>query len=94
MDCARVIFSQHAFTRMFARSISPEWVTRATKFGEVIADYPDDQPFPSCLLLYIEKEKALHVIVAKDEQNGDCHIITAYWPDTRLWEDDFRTRRT
>jgi hypothetical protein len=73
MDCARVIFSQHAFTRMFARSISPEWVTRSTKFGEVIADYPDDQPFPSCLLLYIEKEKALHVIVISSQPIGPIH---------------------
>ncbi len=78
---------------MFARAISPDLVERAANFGEVIADYPDDQPFPSCLLLYVEQGHALHVVVGKNEQNGDCFVVTAYWPDILLWSDDFRTRR-
>jgi len=93
MDCSRVVFSQHAFTRMFARSIPPDLVTRAIRSGEIIAEYPDDQPFPSYLLLYIEHKKALHVVVGKDEREGACYVVTAYEPDIKLWNDDFRTRR-
>ena len=93
MDCSSIVFSQHAFTRMFARSIPPELVTRAVNSGEIIAEYPDDQPFPSYLLLYIEHEKALHVVVGKDKQDEICYVVTAYWPDIDLWNDDFRTRR-
>jgi len=93
MKCKKVVFSQHAFTRMFARSISPEFVTRAVSSGEIIAEYPDDQPFPSYLLLYLENEKALHVVIGKDEQDEACYVITAYWPDIKIWNDDFRARR-
>jgi len=93
MDCSKVVFSQHAFTRMFARSISPELVSRAVGSSEIIAEYPDDQPFPSYLLLYFEQEKPLHVVVGKDEHDGACYIITAYEPDIKLWNDDFRSRR-
>jgi len=93
MDCRRVVFSQHAFTRMFERSISPELVTRAISSSEIIAEYPDDQPFPSCLLLYVEQGKPLHVVVGKDERDGACYVVTAYEPDIKLWNDDFRTRR-
>jgi hypothetical protein len=78
---------------MFARSITPELVARAVSLGEIIAEYPDDQPFPSFLLLYFEYEKPLHVVVGKDEDDGACYIVTAYEPDIKLWNDDFRTRR-
>lgn len=93
MYCRKVIFTQDAFTRMFARSITPELAARAVESGEIIAEYPDDQPFPSYLVLYIEQGKALHVVVGKDGQDETCYLITAYWPDIELWSDDFRTRR-
>jgi hypothetical protein len=50
---------------MFAGSITPELVARAVGSGEIIAEYPDDQPFPSFLLLYFEGGKPLHVVVGK-----------------------------
>jgi len=45
------MFSRHAFERMFQRGINPDAVAQLVANGEVIADYPDDQPFPSALLL-------------------------------------------
>lgn len=78
---------------MFARSVPPELVTRAINSGEIIAEYPDDQPFPSYLLLYFEQGRPLHVVVGKDESDGACYVVTAYEPDIKLWNDDFRTRR-
>jgi len=78
---------------MFARSISPELVARAVHAGEVIASYPDDQPYPSVLLLFVEATHALHIVVSMDEAEEICHIITAYWPEPDLWSDDFKTRR-
>ncbi len=80
---------------MFERSISPELAARAVHSGEIIAEYPDDQPFPSFLLLYFEQGKPLHVVVGKDTSaiDGACYVITAYEPDIKLWNDDFRTRR-
>ena len=74
-------------------SIPPELVARAIGSGEVIIEYPGDQPFPSYLLLYFEDGKPLHVVVGRDEQDGACYIVTVYEPDIKLWNNDFRTRR-
>lgn len=89
----RIVFSQHAFTRMFEREISPDVVKRAAQMGEVIENYPDDQPYPSVLLLYFEAGRALHVVAGVNEAESTCHIVTAYWPDPALWSADFTVRR-
>jgi len=78
---------------MFEREISPDTVKRAAQNGEVIESYPDDQPYPSALLLFFEEGKALHVIAGVNEAQSTCHIVTAYWPDPKLWKADFKTRR-
>ncbi len=93
MKCNNIVFSQHAFTRMFEREISPEVVKRAVQKGEVIEDYPNDQPYPSVLLLSFEDGRALHIVAGVDEATSTCHIVTAYLPDPNLWSADFRTRR-
>lgn len=61
--------------------------------GEVIADYPDDQPYPSCLLLGFADSTPIHVVVARNPVDGECVVVTVYVPDTDLWTDDFKTRR-
>ena len=60
--------------------------------GEVIKQYEDDKPFPSCLLLgFSVNNKYLHVVLASDGNN--LHIITAYYPNADEWEPDFKTRK-
>jgi len=93
MKCRNIVFSQHAFTRMFEREISPEVVKRAAQTGEVIEDYPDDHPYPSVLSLYFEEGRALHIVAGTNEAESACHIVTAYWPDPKLWSADFNVRR-
>lgn len=51
MDCSTLRYSRHAFERMFQRGIPPDAVTQIIAEGEVIADYLEDQPYPSVLLL-------------------------------------------
>lgn len=94
MHCRRVDFSGHAVRRMFERSIAMDEALAAIAAGEVIEEYPEDTPFPSVLLLAWIKERALHAVVAQDRESGNCYLITVYPPDPRLWEPDFRTRRT
>jgi len=52
MDVRRIIFTQHAFVRMFGRGIPPAVVKRGVRTGEIIENYADDQPFSSVLLLH------------------------------------------
>jgi hypothetical protein len=93
MDCAEIIYSGHAVRRMFERNLVPAEVRIVIDHGEIIADYPDDQPFPSFLLLGWSRSRPVHVVVAWDKLHGKCFVVTAYIPDLELWQADFRTRR-
>jgi len=93
VDGWQVKFSGHAIRRMFERSITKADVVDVIRSGEVIEDYPNDTPFPSCLLLGWIERRPLHVVIGKDEKTGTIHAITVYHPNPLLWSSDFRTRR-
>ncbi len=44
MDYAAIKFSGHAVRKMFARAVSIDDVTGLVRHGEIIKEYPDDQP--------------------------------------------------
>ncbi|MBM3302668.1 MAG: DUF4258 domain-containing protein, partial [Deltaproteobacteria bacterium] len=88
-----VLFSGHAMRRMFERSIGPSAVTEVIRLGEVIEEYPDDEPFPSRLILGFVQGCPLHVVVAIEADSKTCYVVTAYDPDPDLWQNDFKARR-
>ena len=93
MKCKHVSFSRHAVERMFEREIDKAGVIEVLRTGEVIAEYLDDKPYPSYLLLgFITSSRPLHVVVAREDDF--CHVITAYDPDLSLWELNFKKRRS
>jgi len=94
MDCKRVKYTGHALRRMFERGITSDDLSQLLLRGEVIEDYPTDQPCPSCLLLAQAGGRPLHAVVARDPHTGVCSIVTVYEPDPQLWTPDYRTRRT
>lgn len=88
----RVIITVHAQERLRQRGIRAKDVRNCVMTGEIIEQYPDDFPFPSCLIFgKTVNGKVLHV-VASDEGTGS-RIITAYYPDNVKFEDDLKTRR-
>jgi len=93
MECHRLSFSRHAITRMFERGLSVSDVRDVIAHGDAIASYPDDQPYPSTLLLGYSGKRPIHVVVAQAPADGACFVITAYEPDPAVWTDDFRRRR-
>lgn len=93
MDCKTLHFSRHAFERMFQRGINPDTVEQIIAEGEVIAGYPDDQPFPSVLLLGFYGSKAVHAVVARELATGSCYLVTIYLPDPAIWDESFKRRR-
>lgn len=90
MDCKRVVFSGHAVQRMFERGIGRDDVLAVIAQGETIAEYADDKPYPSRLLLGAVGAKPLHVIV---EAAALCIVVTVYEPTLERWSGDFRTRK-
>lgn len=92
-DFKQVLFSGHAVRRMFERGLNKDDVLGIVRGGEVIADYPHDEPYPSCLLLGFVRDRPVHVVLAHESETDTAVVVTAYEPDPRLWSDDFRTRR-
>jgi hypothetical protein len=93
VDCQNLTFSGHAIRQMFLRRISESDVQSVVAYGEVIEDYPDDNPFPSCLLLDFVKGMPIHVVLSYDVETSSCCVVTAYVPDPKIWDDSFRSRR-
>jgi hypothetical protein len=88
----KLIFRKHAIMRMFERGIRDEDIREVLLSGEVILDYPNDTPYPSRLILGWVNENPIHVLVAQTEDN-QMVVITAYYPDPKLWESDFKRKR-
>ena len=93
MDCATLRYSRHAFERMFQRGIHPNAVTQIIAKGEVIADYPEDQPYPSVLLLGSHTGQPVHAVIAQEPETGNCYLVTIYRPDPTIWDETFKQRK-
>ncbi|WP_026767768.1 DUF4258 domain-containing protein [Selenomonas ruminantium] len=83
-----ISWTNHVLQRLIQRGIHTSDVVEAIMTGEIIEDYPDDYPYPSCLVLGSNK---LHVVCGVGE--GRLWIITAYSPTPDKWESDLKTRR-
>ena len=87
-----ILFSNHALERIRQRGIKQRDIRNCIMTGEIIEQYPDDFPFPSCLIFGIDIDGKVMHVVASDE--GTCsRIITAYYPNTEKFENDLKTRK-
>lgn len=93
MQVEHLIFTAHAVRQMFSREIRTQAVREVIRSGTPVAEYSEDRPHPSCLLLGFIEKRALHVVLAVDESTLTGYVITAYWPDPDLWTADFKTRK-
>ncbi len=85
--------TKHMTKRFRERGIILKQVRCALLNGEIIEQYPNDYPFPSCLVLsFLDGKTPIHVCVGLGDDNK-LWIITAYYPDTIEWEEDFKTRK-
>ena len=90
MDCNKLFFSGHIISQMFKRNISVDDIIGILENGEIIMSYPDDKPYPSYLMLGFQNKRPLHLVVAKDNQTGQCIMVTVYEPDKNSWSLDFK----
>lgn len=82
-----IVVTGHCLKRMVERDIELSEVRRAIMEGEIIEEYPEDYPYPSCLIL----GRGLHIVAGQGD--GVLWLITVYRPDLRQWESDLKTRR-
>ena len=84
-----IVITKHSLKRLIERGIELARVKQAIMHGEIIEDYPEDYPYPSCLILGMAER--LHVCAGVGD--GCLWLITAYEPDPAKWETDLRTRK-
>ena len=92
IEQSKIKWSTHCLERMQERDISRSDVINCLLKGEIIEDYPDDFPHPSCLIFgYTVNNNVIDVVVGNDWEY--IYIITAYFPSNTKFEDDLKTRR-
>ena len=93
-DCR---FTDHARREMETEPfgvIRVQEILRALETGEIIEEYPQDEPYPSCLVLGRTTEgRPLHIVCAPVRSERRLVIITTYQPDPTRWDTEFRRRR-
>jgi len=89
----RIRITDHADEEAQADNLSFEEIFISVLQGEIIEDYPDDEPYPSCLI-YGEtfSKEPIHSVWAYNKKNKWTVLITVYRPDPNRWI-DWRTRR-
>lgn len=91
-----VLYSAHARREMLTDEfglITDQEVGEAAASAEMLEEYGDDRPYPSCLLLgWTVSGRPLHLVAACDEAEPRVFVVTVYRPDPGRWE-EYRRRR-
>jgi hypothetical protein len=88
----RIEVTSHILLRFQQRNISYDEIKEVIMSGEIIEEYPNDYPYPSCLLLgYTSNNRVIHIVVGMSETK--LWLITAYQPNPEQWSADFKVRK-
>jgi len=87
-----IIFPPYVLKRMIERNIPVDAVRDVLENGEVIEEYPADEP-PRYLMLGWSGVRPIHVVGEDDPLTGETTAVTVYEPDTKVWKDNFTVRR-
>lgn len=88
----KIRWTNHVIIRLLQRNITQGDIEKALLSGEIIGEYKNDYPYPSCLVYGIDlMGEILHVVCGTSE--CELWIMTAYYPDSKEWEKDLKTRK-
>ncbi|MCX5813966.1 MAG: DUF4258 domain-containing protein [Proteobacteria bacterium] len=91
-EVGKIIFRTHAIKRMFQRRINEKDVRSVLETGEIIEMYPDDTPYPSCLILGWMANRPIHIVAADNIADNETIVITVYEPERDKWSPNFKRR--
>ena len=88
----KIIWTVHIVRKLQERGVFQNSVFHAISNGQIIEQYPDDYPHPSCLIFGRDiNNNPLHIVIGCDGMI--LYLITAYQPDNEHFEDDFISRK-
>jgi len=90
IESGEILISHHARVRMFERNISTDELIAIISSGEIIEEYPDDEPCPSVLIMGFIDAVAYHTVIAVCRDH--IRVITVYIPEEDKWI-EYRKRR-
>jgi len=90
IESGEILISHHARVRMFEHNVSTDKLIPIILSGEIIEEYPDDEPYPSVLILGFIDAVAYHIVIALCRDH--IRVITVYIPEEDKWI-EYRTRR-
>lgn len=88
----KIRWTNHVMVRLLQRNITQSNIENALLNGEIIEQYENDYPYPSCLVYGVNlKNEILHIVCGTNER--ELWIITSYYPDDNEWEEGFKRRK-
>ena len=89
----RIRITDHADEEAQVDHLSFDEIFTSVLQGEIIENYPDDKPYPSCLIYgKTFSREPVHSVRAYHQETRWAVLITLYRPDPARWL-DWRTRR-
>ena len=89
----RIRITDHADEEAQVDHLSFDEIFTSVLQGEIIENYPDDKPYPSCLIYgKTFSREPVHSVWAYHQETRWAVLITLYRPDPARWL-DWRTRR-
>ncbi len=93
INSKKVRISDHAYEEAQSDNLTFEEIYYSVMHDEIIEEYPDDKPYPSCLILgYTFGNEPIHSVWAFNNENQWAVLIAVYRPDPELWF-NFRERK-
>ena len=90
VESGEILISHHARIRMFERNVSTDELIAIISLGEIIEEYPDDEPCPSVLIMGFINAVAYHTVIAVCRDH--IRVITVYIPEQDKWIEYSRRR--
>jgi hypothetical protein len=92
----KILYSKHAKDEMENEEfgeIKDGEVLDAVLHGIIIESYPEDGPYPSCLIFgRTSTDRPIHVVCAYSKESDIVIIVTVYQPHPEKWI-DFERRK-
>ncbi|MGQ3684260.1 MAG: DUF4258 domain-containing protein [Candidatus Loosdrechtia sp.] len=89
----KIRITDHADEEAQADKLKYEEVYFSVLNGEIIEDYPEDKPYPSCLIYgQTFAGEPVHSVWAYNQETEWAVLITVYRPDPQRWI-DYKVRK-
>jgi hypothetical protein len=90
----RYRITDHAEEEAYDDRIPLSEILNTIRTGEILEQYPDDKPYPSCLVYSrLNNGDPIHTVWAFNDATKASVLITTYRPDPQRWIDGRIRRR-